>query len=284
MSIASLPWQAIALLFVLVSLLSFSPLMWVRASLPSHSAALLLALLTPTLLVVALLLYIPLYQTMYVEHQHLNNALNGFLVTLVPALTALGAWVLSIIDVVRRRAWGWVAPVALVPYLGALVYGFAGGRAKPDTRLDREKVGLGALLLVGATLALLCVIGAIFVVVAGTDGRHCGCSTPSMFALFDAGVAVITGVCAGLALLVSRPAQAVVLLILTAVVAGQIITGTKFPVQDLMAPTSPPNVVVDVYGIPNTESMGVSVTLAVTAVLALLQLRLASRLAPRPSQ
>jgi len=42
---------------------------------------------------------------------------------LIPAIVALGAWLLGIVDTLRRGMWGWFVLVLLVPVLGSLIYG-----------------------------------------------------------------------------------------------------------------------------------------------------------------
>jgi hypothetical protein len=41
---------------------------------------------------------------------------------LIPAIAALGAWLLGIVDTLRRGMWGWFILVLLVPVLGSLIY------------------------------------------------------------------------------------------------------------------------------------------------------------------
>jgi hypothetical protein len=276
-ALPSMPWQAITAVIALISLLIFLPLAWVRASLPTHSAALLLTLLTPTLLVGALLLVLPLYYSIYLEHYHLQNELSGFMVVLVPAVTALGAWILGIVDILRRRAWGWLAPVALLPFLGTLVYGFGSRRKGPEGRPDTDTLGLGSLLLAGATVALLSVLMAIIVMIGGLDPSYD--STPELFAPFGAGVAVVAGVVGGLTLLRGQPAWAAAVLLLTAVLAVQLVAGTSFPIQDVRAPRWAPSVELRVFGIPASEPAGLWVTLGLIATLAAVELTCAPRVA-----
>jgi hypothetical protein len=71
----------------------FLPVAWVRANLPTHGASLLLTLLTPVLLIGGMVLWFTLYYAIYLDHYHLQNELGAFLVTLVPAVTALGGWI-----------------------------------------------------------------------------------------------------------------------------------------------------------------------------------------------
>jgi hypothetical protein len=275
-----MPWQAITAVIALISLLVFLPLAWVRASLPTHSAALLLTLLIPALLVGAGLLFLSLDYSIYLEHDHLQNELGGFMVVLVPAVTALGAWILGIVDILRRRAWGWLAPVALLPFLGTLVYGFGSRRIGPEGRPDTDTLGLGSLVLAGATLALLSVLMAIIDVSAGLDPPSKAASTPELFALFGAGVAVVAGVAGGLTLLRGRPAWAAVVLLLTAVLAVQLVAGTSFPIQDPRGSGAwAPSVELRVFGIPASEPAGLWVTLGLIASLAAVELACAPRVA-----
>jgi hypothetical protein len=41
---------------------------------------------------------------------------------LIPAIAAVGAWLLGIVDTLRRGMWGWFVLVLLVPLLGSLIY------------------------------------------------------------------------------------------------------------------------------------------------------------------
>jgi hypothetical protein len=50
------------------------------------------------------------------------NQIMGYTV-LIPAIVALGAWLLGIVDTLRRGMWGWFVLVLLVPVLGSLIYG-----------------------------------------------------------------------------------------------------------------------------------------------------------------
>jgi hypothetical protein len=49
------------------------------------------------------------------------NHIMGYTV-LIPAFVALGAWLLGIVDTLRRGLWGWCVLVVLVPVLGSLIY------------------------------------------------------------------------------------------------------------------------------------------------------------------
>jgi hypothetical protein len=41
---------------------------------------------------------------------------------LIPAIASLGAWLLGIVDTLRRGLWGWFILTLLVPLLGSLIY------------------------------------------------------------------------------------------------------------------------------------------------------------------
>jgi hypothetical protein len=279
-AISALPWQVITVAIALTSLLVFLPLAWVRAILPTHSTSLLLTLLVPLLLVCALILFFPLYYSIYLEHYHLQNELSGFMVVLVPAVTTLGAWILGIVDILRRRSWAWLAPVALVPFVGTLLYGFVSRPRRPNGRQDR--LGIASLLLAGAVLALLNVLLAILIVSGGLVQNSD--STPEMFALFGAGVALVAGVAGGLSLLRGRPSWAAAVLFVTALLAAQIVTGTAFPIQDVSGPGWAPSVMLSVFGIRASESMGLWVTLGLIATLAGLELACTPHVAQHTQQ
>lgn len=51
----------------------------------------------------------------------------------IPAIAAVGAWLLGIVDALRRGMWGWFILVLLVPVLGSLIYSAVTLRARqPD--------------------------------------------------------------------------------------------------------------------------------------------------------
>ncbi len=49
---------------------------------------------------------------------------------LIPAIAALGAWLLGIVDTLRRGMWGWFILALLVPVLGSLIYSLVTLRAR----------------------------------------------------------------------------------------------------------------------------------------------------------
>jgi hypothetical protein len=63
------------------------------------------------------------------ENLHDFNNIMGYTVW-IPAIAALGAWLLGIVDTIRRGMWGWFALVLLVPVLGSLIYSFVTLRAR----------------------------------------------------------------------------------------------------------------------------------------------------------
>jgi hypothetical protein len=63
------------------------------------------------------------------ENLHDYNNIMGYTVW-IPAIAALGAWLLGIIDTLRRGMWGWFILVLLVPALGSLIYSIATLRAR----------------------------------------------------------------------------------------------------------------------------------------------------------
>ncbi|HEV2462085.1 MAG TPA: hypothetical protein VGS80_27345, partial [Ktedonobacterales bacterium] len=240
--------------------------------------SLLLTMLTPVLLISGMVLWFTLYYAIYLDHCHLQNELGAFLMTLVPAVTAPGAWIVGIVDVLRRRAWGWLALVALPPLLGTLAYGFAGRSKRAEGQPG--STAPGSPLLAGATLALLSVLMALLADLAGLNPSYD--STPELFALFGACVALACGVPAGLAFVRSRPARAAVVLLLSALLATQLVAGTSFPIQDVRAPGWAASVVLRVFGIPASEPAGLWVTLGLVAALAGLELACAPSAPQRP--
>jgi hypothetical protein len=52
------------------------------------------------------------------------NQIFGYSLWL-PAIAALGAWLLGIVDTARRGLWGWFVVVLLLPVLGSLIYSIA---------------------------------------------------------------------------------------------------------------------------------------------------------------
>jgi hypothetical protein len=55
------------------------------------------------------------------ENLHDFNNIMGYTVW-IPAIPALGAWLLGIVDTIRHGMWGWFVLVLLVPALGSLIY------------------------------------------------------------------------------------------------------------------------------------------------------------------
>jgi hypothetical protein len=60
---------------------------------------------------------------------HDFNNIMGYTVW-IPAIAALGAWLLGIVDTLRRGRWGWFLLVLLVPVLGSLIYSAVTMRAR----------------------------------------------------------------------------------------------------------------------------------------------------------
>lgn len=60
---------------------------------------------------------------------HTFNEIMGNTVW-IPAIVALGAWLLGIVDTARRGLWGWFVLVLLVPVLGSLIYSVVTLRAR----------------------------------------------------------------------------------------------------------------------------------------------------------
>ena len=63
------------------------------------------------------------------ENLHDFNNIMGYTVW-IPAIVALAAWLLGIVDTIRRGMWGWFVLVLLVPVLGSLIYSLATQRAQ----------------------------------------------------------------------------------------------------------------------------------------------------------
>ena len=51
----------------------------------------------------------------------------------IPTIAALGAWLLGIVDTLRRGKWGWFVLTLLVPLFGSLIYSLVTLRA-PESR------------------------------------------------------------------------------------------------------------------------------------------------------
>ena len=83
---------------------------------------LILSLLAPGLWILDYLVYyagaffIPLGEPFAAFDQFM-----GYTV-LIPAIAALGAWLLGIVDTLRRGQWGWFVLTLLVPVFGSLIY------------------------------------------------------------------------------------------------------------------------------------------------------------------
>ncbi|HEY7091795.1 MAG TPA: hypothetical protein VH393_01360 [Ktedonobacterales bacterium] len=63
------------------------------------------------------------------ENLHDFNNIMGYTIW-IPLIPALGAWLLGIVDTLRRGMWGWFVLVLLVPVLGSLIYSIATLRAR----------------------------------------------------------------------------------------------------------------------------------------------------------
>jgi hypothetical protein len=89
---------------------------------------LILSLLAPGLYILDYIVYFA-GAIVLGENLHDFNNIMGYTVW-IPAIVALGAWLLGIVDTVRRGMWGWFVLVLLVPVLGSLIYGIATQRAQ----------------------------------------------------------------------------------------------------------------------------------------------------------
>jgi len=81
---------------------------------------LILSLLAPGLFILDYLVYFA-GAIILGENLHTFNEIMGNTVW-IPAIPALGAWLLGIVDTLRRGMWGWFILVLLVPVLGSLIY------------------------------------------------------------------------------------------------------------------------------------------------------------------
>jgi hypothetical protein len=81
---------------------------------------LILSLLAPGLYILDYIVYFA-GAILLGENLHDFNNIMGYTVW-IPAVAALGAWLLGIVDTVRRGMWGWFILVLLVPVLGSLIY------------------------------------------------------------------------------------------------------------------------------------------------------------------
>jgi hypothetical protein len=89
---------------------------------------LILSLLAPGLYILDYIVYFA-GAIVLGENLHDFNNIMGYTVW-IPAIVALGAWLLGIVDTVRRGMWGWFVLVLLVPVLGSLIYSIATQRAQ----------------------------------------------------------------------------------------------------------------------------------------------------------
>ena len=89
---------------------------------------LILSLLAPGLYILDYLVYFA-GAIVLGENLHDFNNIMGYTVW-IPAVAALGSWLLGIVDTLRRGMWSWFALVLLVPVLGSLVYSIATLRAR----------------------------------------------------------------------------------------------------------------------------------------------------------
>ena len=89
---------------------------------------LILSLLAPGLYILDYIVYFA-GAIILGENLHDFNNVMGYTVW-IPAIAALGAWLLGIVDTIRRGMWGWFVLVLLVPVLGSLIYSFVTLRAR----------------------------------------------------------------------------------------------------------------------------------------------------------
>lgn len=89
---------------------------------------LILSLLAPGLYILDYIVYFAGAIALGENLRDFNNIM-GYTVW-IPAIAALGAWLLGIIDAVRRGMWGWSLLVLLVPALGSLIYSAVTLRAR----------------------------------------------------------------------------------------------------------------------------------------------------------
>jgi hypothetical protein len=81
---------------------------------------LILSVLAPGLLILDYIVYFAGAIILGSNLHDFNNVM-GYTVW-IPAIAALGAWLLGIVDTARRGMWGWFVVVLLVPVLGSLIY------------------------------------------------------------------------------------------------------------------------------------------------------------------
>lgn len=89
---------------------------------------LILSLLAPGLYILDYIVYFA-GAIVLGENLHDFNNIMGYTVW-IPAIAALGAWLLGIVDTLRRGMWGWFILVLLVPVLGSLIYSIATRRSR----------------------------------------------------------------------------------------------------------------------------------------------------------
>lgn len=89
---------------------------------------LILSLLAPGLYILDYIVYFA-GAIVLGENLHDFNNIMGYTVW-IPAIAAFSAWLLGIVDTVRRGMWGWFLLVLLVPVLGSLVYSAVTLRAR----------------------------------------------------------------------------------------------------------------------------------------------------------
>jgi hypothetical protein len=89
---------------------------------------LILSLLAPGLWILDYLVYFA-GAIMIGQDLHDFNNIMGYTVW-IPAVVALGAWLLGIVDTLRRGMWGWFVLVLLAPVLGSLIYSAVTLRAR----------------------------------------------------------------------------------------------------------------------------------------------------------
>ena len=89
---------------------------------------LILSLLAPGLYILDYLVYFA-GASVLGENLHDFNNIMGYTVW-IPAVAALGSWLLGIVDTLRRGMWGWFVLVLLVPVLGSLIYSAVTLRAR----------------------------------------------------------------------------------------------------------------------------------------------------------
>ena len=89
---------------------------------------LILSLLAPGLYILDYIVYFA-GAIIIGENLHDFNNIMGYTVW-IPAVAALGSWLLGIVDTLRRGMWGWFVLVLLVPVLGSLIYSAVTLRAR----------------------------------------------------------------------------------------------------------------------------------------------------------